>query len=43
MNKRNLLFGFDLREGRREAKRKEESKGAIEYACLIELQIKQER
>ena len=43
MNKRNLLFGFDLREGRMKAKEKEGSKGVIEYACLIELQITQER
>lgn len=43
MNKRNLLFGFVLREGRQKAKGKEGSKGAIEYACLIRLQIKQER
>lgn len=43
MNKRNLLFGFVLREGSRKARGKERSKGVIEYACLIELQITQER
>ena len=30
MNQRNLLFDFDLREGRRKGEGKEGSKGAID-------------